>query len=77
MSFPFTAQHGPIILEASVSGPLGQADLRVILDTGATMSLIRSTLSVVPAEGRENGGIERTKPFWHCMAYERKALSLF
>ena len=46
MSFPFNAHHGPIIVEASLSGPLGQADLRVILDTGATTSLIRSTLLV-------------------------------
>jgi hypothetical protein len=28
MSFPFDAQNGPIIVEASLSGPLGQADLR-------------------------------------------------
>jgi Aspartyl protease len=46
MSFLFSAHHGPIIVEASLSGPLGQADLRVILDTGATTSLIRSTLLV-------------------------------
>jgi hypothetical protein len=46
MTFSFNAHHGPIIVEASLSGPLGQADLRVILDTGATTSLIRSTLLV-------------------------------
>jgi predicted aspartyl protease len=46
MSFPFNAHNGPIIVEASLSGPLGQADLRVIVDTGATTSLIRSTLLV-------------------------------
>ena len=33
MSFPFNVHHGPIIVEASISGPLGQADLRLILDT--------------------------------------------
>ena len=46
MSFPFNALHGPVIVEASLSGPQGQADLRLILDTGATTSLIRSTLLV-------------------------------
>ena len=46
MSFPFNAQHGPVIVEASLSGPRGQADLRLILDTGATASLVRSTLLV-------------------------------
>ena len=46
MSFPFNAKHGPIIVEASLSGPLGQAELRLILDTGATTSLIRSTLLI-------------------------------
>jgi predicted aspartyl protease len=46
MSFPFLATRGPLIVEASISGPLGQADLRLILDTGATTSLIRSTLLV-------------------------------
>ena len=43
-SFPFNGSIGPIIVEASLSGPLGQADLRLVLDTGATISLIRSTL---------------------------------
>jgi len=46
MSFPFNASHGPITVEASISGPLGQADLRLILDTGATISLIRSTILI-------------------------------
>lgn len=46
MSFPFNASRGPIVVEASLSGPLGQGDLRLILDTGATTSLIRSTMLV-------------------------------
>ena len=33
-------------MEASLSGPQGQADLRLILDTGATTSLVRSTILV-------------------------------
>jgi hypothetical protein len=46
VSFPFIASRGPILVEASLSGPQGQADLRLILDTGATTSLIRSTILV-------------------------------
>src|SRR5687768_4184970 len=44
MSFSFDPSQGPIIVEASLSGPTGQADLRLVLDTGATSSLIRSTI---------------------------------
>jgi hypothetical protein len=46
MSFPFVASRGPVIVEVSFSGPLGQVDLRLSLDTGATTTLIRSTLLV-------------------------------
>jgi hypothetical protein len=46
VSFPFHASTGPIDIEASLSGPLGHADVRLILDTGSTTSLIRSTILV-------------------------------
>ncbi len=46
MSEPFQAAYGPIHVEASLSGPHGQADLRLILDTGATISLVRTPLLV-------------------------------
>jgi len=46
VSFDFNPSQGPIIVEASLSGPMGRADLRLILDTGATTSLIRSTILV-------------------------------
>ena len=46
MSFTFNPSRGPIVVEAGLSGPKGQADLRLILDTGATTSLIRSTILV-------------------------------
>ena len=46
MSFAFNSLAGPIAIDASLSGPLGQADVRLILDTGATTSLIRSTILV-------------------------------
>jgi predicted aspartyl protease len=44
MSFAFDRSQGPVIVEASLSGPTGQADVRLVLDTGATTSLIRSTI---------------------------------
>jgi len=46
MSFPFSSFTGPITVDASLSGPQGQADVRLILDTGATTSLIRSTILI-------------------------------
>lgn len=46
MSFAFNSSQGPIIVEASLSGPTGQADVRLLLDTGATTGLIRSTILV-------------------------------
>ena len=44
MNFGFNSRQGPIVVEASLSGPMGQADLRLILDTGATTTLIRPTI---------------------------------
>jgi len=41
LSFAFDASKGPVIVEASCSGPVGRFDLKLILDTGATNSLIR------------------------------------
>jgi aspartyl protease family protein len=46
MSSPINPSSGPIVVDASLSGPAGQADVRLILDTGATTSLIRSTILV-------------------------------
>ena len=46
MSFAFHPSAGPIHIEASLSGPRGQADVRLILDTGSTTSLIRSAILV-------------------------------
>ena len=46
MNYPFTASHGPIIVEGSLSGPMGQADVRLILDTGATTSLVRTPILI-------------------------------
>ena len=46
MTFLFNPSNGPIFIEASLSGPLGQAESRLGLDTGATTSLIRTTILV-------------------------------
>jgi hypothetical protein len=54
MSFLFNPFHGPIFVEASLSGPLGHSDLRLILDTGATTSLIRSTILVAVGYDPDN-----------------------
>jgi hypothetical protein len=44
VSFAFDPIQGPILVEARIVGPLGQADLRMVLDTGATTSLVRASL---------------------------------
>jgi hypothetical protein len=46
VSFSFNPSRGQILIDASVSGPPGQAALRLILDTGATTSLVRATILV-------------------------------
>jgi hypothetical protein len=41
----FNPKHGPVFVEAEATGPAGSANLKLVLDTGATRSLInRSTL---------------------------------
>jgi predicted aspartyl protease len=41
----FSPQRGPILVEAEATGPAGSANLELLLDTGATMTLINlSTL---------------------------------
>lgn len=44
MNFPFDAKRGAIVVLASISGPSGSADLRLVLDTGATNCLIRKAI---------------------------------
>lgn len=39
-SYPFRRRNGPIFVNAEVSGPFGVAVLKLVLDTGATRSLI-------------------------------------
>jgi predicted aspartyl protease len=40
MSFPFDPNHGPILVKAEVTGPVRSLALQLILDTGATTSLL-------------------------------------
>jgi hypothetical protein len=44
MSFPFDPNQGPITIRGEISGPLGQANLVLLLDTGATISLVRTSI---------------------------------
>jgi len=44
MSVPFNARHGPILIEAEVTGPTRSLALELILDTGATTSLLSETI---------------------------------
>lgn len=44
MSFPFASKHGPILVDAEVTGPTRSMPLTLILDTGATTSLIKEAV---------------------------------
>ncbi len=46
MSFPFDQEHGLIIVRAELTGPSGNAVLRLALDTGATATLINAGMLV-------------------------------
>jgi hypothetical protein len=40
VTVPFDPTQGPIVIEAELSGPTGRSSLRLLLDTGATESLV-------------------------------------
>ena len=44
MSHPFNPKHGPILVEAEVTGPDRSMTLPLILDTGATTSLLNEAV---------------------------------
>lgn len=44
MSFPFNPSQGPVYVEANFSSPLGHHDLLLLLDTGATTSVINNLM---------------------------------
>jgi hypothetical protein len=47
MSDPFNAQQGAIILVANVEGPSGTIPARLVLDTGATVTMISPGILVL------------------------------
>jgi predicted aspartyl protease len=44
MSHPFNPKHGPVLVDAEVTGPSRSITLRLILDTGATTTLVKETV---------------------------------
>jgi hypothetical protein len=44
MSYLFNRSHGPILAKAEVTGPVRSLTLQLILDTGATASLLSDTV---------------------------------
>lgn len=44
MSHPFKPKHGPILVEAEVTGPARSIPIQLILDTGATTSLLNEAV---------------------------------
>ncbi len=48
MSHPFDAKQGPIIVKAEVTGPDRSLTLQLILDTGATTSLLNEAVLQTP-----------------------------
>jgi predicted aspartyl protease len=46
MTAAFDPTQGPIVIEAEVSGPTGRSSLQLLVDTGATMTVIDPTLLI-------------------------------
>jgi predicted aspartyl protease len=46
MSAPFNPQRGQILVDARLEGPAGAVGLQLVLDTGATRTLIKAALLV-------------------------------
>ncbi len=44
MSHPFNPKHGPVLVDAEVTGPSRSITHRLILDTGATTTLLKETV---------------------------------
>ena len=43
-NYPFKPRQGPILVETQITGPAMSTDVRLLLDTAATMSLIDLTI---------------------------------
>jgi len=48
MSRPFAAKQGPIFVDAEATGPQRSMSLRLILDTGATTTVIKDSVLSAP-----------------------------
>ena len=46
MTYPFSARQGPIFVDAEVTGPLRSLTLPLLLDTGATTSVLKEAVLV-------------------------------
>jgi hypothetical protein len=55
---PFNAKRGPILIRAQATGPSGIVNLKLVLDTGATTSLIDLANLLYP-------GFDPTQPIRH------------
>jgi hypothetical protein len=51
--FAFTPKHGPVVVDAQITGPARSARLRLILDTAATTSVV--DLSILTKLGFDPG----------------------
>ena len=60
MSYPFTARHGPIFVEAEITGPQRSLTLPLLLDTGATTSVL--TEAVLVALGYDPANVTTRVP---------------
>jgi predicted aspartyl protease len=60
MSEPFNPRHGPILVEAEVTGPVRSLTIPLILDTGATTTLLAE--SVLLALGYDPASVTNRVP---------------
>ena len=44
MSQPFNAKHGPILVEAEITGPARTMTVPLLIDTGATTTLLKESV---------------------------------
>jgi len=47
MKFPFNPDEGPVLVRTRLSGPEGDAIVRLVLDTGATSTLVNWHVAVL------------------------------
>ena len=79
--YTFARLRGPILVEASASGPGDSADLRLILDTGATTTLLNENivrfLGLNPDEPASRANITMTGSIETCPIVTLNRLTAF